>query len=165
MQGKKPDEDIRLPMQWSANANAGFTTGTPWRAPAADYPQVNVAAQDKDQDSLLNHYRVLTKLRQEHPALSSQTINLIETSNSGLYAALRTSESEKILVLVNLTDKPISDYHLSLDVSALPDGVLIPKSLMGTEAATPITVSGGKFSGYKPIDKLSPYQSYMFQLK
>ena len=28
MQGVKPDEDIRLPMQWSADANAGFTTGT-----------------------------------------------------------------------------------------------------------------------------------------
>ena len=33
MQGEKPDEDIRLPMQWSADANAGFTTGTPWLAP------------------------------------------------------------------------------------------------------------------------------------
>ena len=165
MQGKKPDEDIRLPMQWSADANAGFTTGTPWRAPAADYQQINVAAQDKDQDSLLNHYRVLTKLRQEHPALSSQTINLIETSNSGLYAVLRSSESEKILVLVNLTDTPISDYQLSLDVSALPDGVLMPKSLMGTGEAAAITVSGGKFNEYKPIDKLTPYQSYIFQLK
>ena len=29
MQGKKPDEDIRLPMQWSAQANAGFSTILP----------------------------------------------------------------------------------------------------------------------------------------
>ncbi|MEP6895940.1 MAG: alpha-amylase family glycosyl hydrolase, partial [Chloroflexota bacterium] len=42
MQGKKPDEDIRLPMQWSADSNAGFTTGTPWRAPDVNYSQVNV---------------------------------------------------------------------------------------------------------------------------
>ncbi len=61
MQGKKPDEDIRLPMQWSSEANAGFTTGTPWRAPAVDYQKVNVVVQDKDNDSLLNHYRALTE--------------------------------------------------------------------------------------------------------
>src|SRR5574341_710677 len=34
MLGKKPDEDIRRPLQWSDDANAGFTTGNPWRAPA-----------------------------------------------------------------------------------------------------------------------------------
>ncbi|HKJ40139.1 MAG TPA: alpha-amylase family glycosyl hydrolase, partial [Anaerolineales bacterium] len=32
MQGRKPDEDIRLPMQWNTDLNAGFSTGNPWRA-------------------------------------------------------------------------------------------------------------------------------------
>jgi glycosidase len=164
MQGKKPDEDIRLPMQWSTDANAGFTTSTPWRAPAAYYQQVNVAVQEEDHDSLLNHYRALTKLRQEHPVLSGGQINLLETGNAGVYAILRSSEGEKFLVLVNLTDAPISDYQLSLDESVLPDGVITPKSLMDATEASGLTISGGKFSGYKPVDELSPYQSYIFQL-
>jgi len=55
MQGQKPDEDLRLPMQWSNASNAGFTTGAPWRAPNKDYTTVNVAAQTDDPNSLLNH--------------------------------------------------------------------------------------------------------------
>ncbi|MEN8844800.1 MAG: alpha-amylase family glycosyl hydrolase, partial [Candidatus Arcticimaribacter sp.] len=31
MVGEKPDENIRLPMQWDTTPNGGFTTGTPWR--------------------------------------------------------------------------------------------------------------------------------------
>jgi len=164
MQGKKPDEDIRLPMQWSSEANAGFTTGTPWRAPAVDYQQVNVAVQDKDNDSLLNHYRTLTKLRQKHPALSSEDIHLLETGNPGIYAILRSAGNEKILVVVNLKNTPISDYQLSLEENLLSDDVITPKTLFGTTDATPVTISGGKFSGYKPTNELAPYQSYIFQL-
>lgn len=165
MQGKKPDEYIRLPMQWSAATNAGFTTGAPWRALASDYQQVNVEVQEKDKNSLLNHYRALTKLRQEHPALSGGQINLVETGNSGVYGVLRSSEAEKVLVLVNLKDTPISDYQLSLDESVLPDGVITPKSLMDTADSRAVAISAGKFSGYKPIGQLSPYQSYIFLLK
>ena len=134
MQGKKPDEDIRLPMQWSADANAGFTTATPWRAPASDYQQVNVALENEDSASLLNYYRTLTKLRLEHPALNGGEISLMETDNPGVYAVLRSSGSEKILVLVNLKDTPISDYQLSLEESLLSDGVIVPKTLFGTTA-------------------------------
>ena len=55
MQGTKPDENIRRPMQWTAEG--GFTTGTPWNGYYEDYQERNVASQDADPDSLLNHYR------------------------------------------------------------------------------------------------------------
>src|SRR4029453_17385752 len=56
MTGRKPDEYIRTPMQWSGEANAGFTTGTPWITTTVD-SQVNVAAEEKDPNSLLSLYR------------------------------------------------------------------------------------------------------------
>ena len=37
MTGEKPDEQIRTPMQWSAEGNAGFTTGSPWEPVNGDY--------------------------------------------------------------------------------------------------------------------------------
>jgi alpha-amylase len=165
LQGKKPDEDIRLPMQWSADANAGFTTGTPWRAPATGYEQVNVALENEDSSSLLNHYRLLNKLRQGHQALTNGNLHLVETGNSGVYAVLRSSGSEKILVLVNLKDTPISDYQLSLNESVLSEGVLTPNTLFGTTNATQVTISEGRLNGYKPIEELLPYESYVFQLE
>jgi glycosidase len=165
MQGVKPDEDIRLPMQWNAEENAGFTTGTPWRAPASNYLQDNVAAQEGNPDSLLNHYRVLTKLREENSALRNGQVTLVDTGNPGIYAALLSSPTEKLLVLVNLKGTTISDYQLSLEENLLSDGSINPKTIFGTMEAIPVTVSGGKFNGYKPIDALAPYESYIFQLE
>ncbi len=164
MQGKKPDEDIRLPMQWSAEPNAGFTTGTPWRAPDANYTQVNVAAQETEPASLLNLYRTLTKLRAEHPALRTGNITILETGNPGVYAAIRSNANENILVLVNLTGTPISEYTLSLKEQLLSDGSFSPRSLMDTTPATSLTVTGEIFTDYKPLSELPPYQAYLFQL-
>jgi glycosidase len=165
MQGQKPDEDIRLPMQWSADANAGFTTSTPWRPPGTDYEEVNVDAQNGDPNSLLKRYRDLIKLRKENPALSTGALILVDTDNPGVYAILRASPQQKLLVLVNLKGTPISDYRLSLDESLLSDGVVTPRSLFGTMDALPVTISGGKFNGYKPVDELLPYQSDIFQIE
>ena len=110
MQGKKPDEDIRLPMQWNAEINAGFTSGTPWRAPDINYQEINVSAQDQDPNSLLNHYRSLINLRINHQALRTGNISLLETGNSGVYAALRSEGDEFILIVVNLKGIAISEY-------------------------------------------------------
>ena len=165
MQGKKPDEDIRLPMQWSADTNAGFTTGTPWRAPDANYAQVNVAVQEKDPDSLLNLYRTLTKLRAEHSVLRTGNITILETGNPGVYAALRSNADENILILINLKGTPLSDYALSLEEKLLSDGTLSLLSLMDTTSAASLTVNGGMFTGYKPLSELPPYQAYIFQIK
>jgi glycosidase len=165
MQGKKPDEDIRLPMQWSADTNAGFTTGTPWRAPNADYTQVNVAAEQKDPNSLLNLYTTLTKLRAEHPVLRTGSLTVLETSNPGVYAILRHDNTETILVLINLKGTPISDYSLSLKEKLLSNGTISPLSMLDTTSAATLTVNAGTFAAYKPVSELPPYQAYIFQLK
>ena len=165
MQGQKPDEDIRLPMQWDAEIHAGFTTGIPWRAPAGDYPQVNVDLQEEESDSLLNHYRALIRLRREHAALSIGELTLLETGNPAVYAVLRRTADQTLLVMVNLEETPISDYQLSLSEKLITDGTVTPASLFGTIEATPVTISGGMFSGYKPVNELRPYQSYIFALE
>ncbi|HXD08504.1 MAG TPA: alpha-amylase family glycosyl hydrolase, partial [Anaerolineales bacterium] len=165
MQGKKPDEDIRLPMQWSAETNAGFTAGTPWRAPDTNYRQVNVAVQENDPNSLLKLYRALTKLRTEHPALRTGSLTLLDTGNTGVYAILRHNEAENILVLINLKAEPISDYGLSLKEKQLPDGTYSPASLLDTTTTLTLAVNNGIFAAYKPISEIPAYQAYIFQLK
>ena len=165
MQGKKPDEDIRLPMQWSTDTNAGFTTGTPWRTPDVNYSQVNVARQSEDPNSLLNLYRTLTKLRAEHAVLRTGRITLLETDNTGVYAIIRSNSNEDILVLINLKGEPVSDYALNLKEKLFSDTTLIPLSLLDKTPAAPLTINGGTFTDYKPILELPAYQAYIFQLK
>ena len=165
MQGKKPDEDIRLPMQWTADENAGFTTGSPWRVPNADHLQVNVAAQEDDPNSLLNLYRALTELRAEHPALRGGSISVLETEHAGVYAFLRSNGEENILVLVNLTEAAISEYALTLTESMLPSRIHSAISLLDSTQASSLTIRDEKFSDYKPLPELPPYQAYIFELK
>ncbi len=165
MTGKKPDEDIRVPMQWSNTENAGFTTGPPWRALNANYETVNVEVELEDPNSLLNHYQTLIQLRKENPALLSGNATLIDTGNSAVFALLRQSSDESILIIVNLGDKPLSDYSLSLEESILTDSSNTPTSLFGAIQAQPLEIINGQFTGYKPVIELPAYQTYIFQLQ
>jgi glycosidase len=161
MSGVKPDEDIRLPMQWSAEKNAGFSSTTPWRTPGQDYAAVNVELQDADNESLLNHYRALIALRKEHPALESSEVYLLETGNAGVFAVLHVAGDEVILVLANLKGEPISDYLLTLEDAQLVENLSTAKMLFGTEQA--VAAGGSGFSSYKPFDTLAPYGTYLIQ--
>ena len=50
-------------MQWSDAENAGFTTGKPWLKVNPNYPEINVARQEKEYGSVLNFYRRLLCFR------------------------------------------------------------------------------------------------------
>jgi glycosidase len=159
MEGEKPDEDIRLPMQWSEADNAGFTTGIPWRAPAVNYLQVNVAGETNDPGSLLSHYRNLIMIRNQHPALRYGSISPISTNNTGVYAALRVSDSETILILLNLTKNPINNYALSLKTASFPNGSYQIDPILGTGMGASLSISGGVFNNSQPLAELSPFST------
>jgi glycosidase len=154
MTGVKPDEQLRTPMQWSSEAGAGFTTGTPWMFPNADYKTTNVANEAKDPNSLYVHYRKLIQLRMAHPALRSGTYLKVNSKNGAVYAALRVSDEEVVLILVNLGEEAVTDYALSLD-SGLQPGSYVPKALLGDGKFARLTVSEtGGFSEYLPEAEL-----------
>lgn len=164
MLGKKPDEDIRRPMQWSAETWAGFTTGTPWRALNPDFIQKNVAVESADPDSLLSLYRKLIQLRTSSPALSAGDTLVIDSNHGQVFAMLRSAGVQSVLVLVNLSDKPVSDYRLSLAASALR-GSLAEQTLLGGGAvAAPQVDEQGGFKDYQPLPELPAASTYLFQL-
>lgn len=104
------DAVARIPMQWDASDNAGFTAGNTWRNVNPDYPQINVALQVEDPDSMLRHYQKLISLRNQHPALASGEFELLKTTGSSSrhsIAFLRKHSDETLLVAVNLSDEEI----------------------------------------------------------
>jgi glycosidase len=172
MLGKKPDEDIRTPMHWSADVNGGFTTGTPWRAVNPDSDQRNVAAESADPDSILSLYRALIGLRNGHAALRVGDLELVETGHPAVFAALRMTHDEAVLVVINLDTNEVSDYGLSLIAGALPGGVYRAVSMLdgapgdAPQELKPLTVSAqGGFTAYQPLPALTPLQPLVLQLQ
>lgn len=165
MLGEKPDENIRKPLQWSGEANAGFTTGSPWRAPASDYTTKNIEAQTVEPNSLLSTYRSLIQLRNAHAALRVGDTYLIETGNRSVYAILRISQEETILVLLNLSSKTVSDYQLNIEQSPLTGEYEIIPILYDSEFSSPTITEGGRFENYQPISEIPPYARFVLQLQ
>ena len=56
-------DNARTPVQWNDEKNAGFTTGIPWLMVNPNYTQINVAAQETDENSVLAFYTKMTALR------------------------------------------------------------------------------------------------------
>lgn len=163
MQGQKPDEDIRLPMQWDASEFAGFSIAEPWRTPHNDYAKVNVAAQTGDPASLLEHYRALIELRKDNLALQTGNITLLDAGNSGIFASLRSDVREIFLVLANLTGMEISEYGINLDGTALAESAFGVETVSEAEQARG-RERGGQAVAYKPFESLSPFAMYVLKV-
>lgn len=56
-------DNARTPMQWSNEANAGFTEGKPWLKVNPNYTSINVKSQMEDPDSVRSFYKELITLR------------------------------------------------------------------------------------------------------
>ncbi|MFH1513342.1 MAG: alpha-glucosidase, partial [Bacillota bacterium] len=56
-------DNARTPMQWSAEAGAGFTGGKPWLRLNGNYRRINYAAQEADEHSVLRYYRGMIAMR------------------------------------------------------------------------------------------------------
>ena len=98
-------ENGRTPMQWDNTGNAGFTTGVPWMKVNENYPDINVAAQERDPNSILNHFRKMTKVRKENPVLVYGKYELLQREHPDIYAYTRTLDDEKMLVLLNFSQE------------------------------------------------------------
>jgi glycosidase len=165
--GKGPHEDIRRPLQWASNSpKVGFTEGSPWQAAAADFPVRSIARQTDDPDSLLNHYRALIHLRNEHEALRVGDWTLVEANSARLYTFLRHTENEIILVIINFNRNPVQadDYSLEL-VDGLFDGGVTAVTLYGNETTTaPQINASGSFTNYIPLTEIPPQSVHIIQL-
>ncbi len=166
MQGSKPDELIRRPMQWSAGPFSGFSTVAPWEPVGPDSVHYNVARERNDPASILSHYRALIQARNQHAALRVGDLYLVSATSSALYTVLRVSEQEAVLVLVNLSGEAVTDFRLSLEKSSLVAGSYTPSAILGEGMFANLTIfSAGGFSQYVPVPEVPPYATLILQLQ
>jgi len=166
MTGSKPDELIRTPMQWTAGPNAGFTSGMPWEPLNEGYEERNAQVQAAGPASLLNHYRSLIALRQAHPALSSLDLHAMESEGKTVFAYLRATDEDTILVVLNLGMKEADAFALSSRESPLAPGRYTARDLLtGSEVAALVVAEGGAVEGYQPLPVLPPHSALVLELQ
>lgn len=97
-------DNARTPMQWSDAENAGFTTGKPWLKVNPNYPEINVARQEKEYGSVLNFYRRLLCFRKSEEyrdLLTYGTFEPMYEDQERIFAFKRTLGKQCLTVICN----------------------------------------------------------------
>ena len=121
----QPRNGARTPMQWNSGKNLGFSNGEAKNLylpvdPSADAP--NVAAQEKNPNSLLNKTRQLIALHHNEPALANyaEFVPIYPSPNSpssNLYPFVYARAAGKDVVLVMLNPRAkASDATFNINV-------------------------------------------------
>ncbi|PKO02204.1 MAG: alpha-amylase [Chloroflexi bacterium HGW-Chloroflexi-5] len=165
MTGEKPDEKIRTPMQWTGEDLAGFTTGKPWQSINSNYPEVNVALESVDPQSLLSHYRDLNRIRLTNSALLEGKFIKVNVSSPQLFAGLRAEDLEAVLTIVNLKNTEVENPTFSFKKDLNP-GLYNVDLLLGdkpfSESINLVQV-GEKIDFSLPITVM-PYENLIIKL-
>jgi oligo-1,6-glucosidase len=123
----------RTPMQWSNTTEAGFTNGTPWIKVNPNYTTINVNAEEKDPNSILNYFKKMVRLRKTTPALIYGKYELLDKDNPSVYCYTRTWNGRKILVLLNFKSQTAkANTGLDLSKAGILIGNYTDPSLTGT---------------------------------
>jgi alpha-glucosidase len=105
----------RTPMQWSNQPNGGFSPPAlqTWLPVNPNYKDgINVRDQQHNPDSLINYYKHLLRVRKNTPALIEGDYTPLHGTAKDYFACLRTSATQTVLVILNLSENP-----LELDLS------------------------------------------------
>ncbi|MEU8227367.1 alpha-amylase family protein [Kribbella sp. NPDC048915] len=104
---------VRTPMQWTADANGGFSTADPSRLPAPMVAgelgpaAVNVAAQRRDPSSLFSWMKLLVQRYRESPELSWGNCTILETGVRSVFAHRSDHEDGTIVAVHNFAPAPV----------------------------------------------------------
>ena len=138
----------RTPFQWSAAANAGFTTGIPWLKVNDNKAEINAEAEEKNAASVLNYFKKMVNLRKDHKeVLVYGKYTLLDRENPDVYAYIREADDEKVLVLLSFRK---TGGKFNLDKMQLGDEWI--------NNMQPLKVNGS-------VVELQPYQACVVKLK
>jgi len=101
-------DNARTPVQWDDSPHAGFTAGTPWIETNPNYPSINAASDIASDRSIYRYYQRLIALRHEFRVVSLGSFRLLEPDDPVLYAFSRELGDERLLVLGNVSNRPLA---------------------------------------------------------
>jgi alpha-glucosidase len=110
----KGRDGCRTPMVWDSRLpNGGFSAAKPWLPVSPSHIGRAVDIQEKDETSLLHHYRRFLAFRHSHPAFAKGSIDFVHVDDAVL-GLTRHFGNETLLALFNMSAAP--------KAADLPDG-------------------------------------------
>ena len=142
---RRARDHARTPMQWSAEKNAGFTSGKPWMMLNPSFGEINVEADLKaGERSIYNFYARLHAFRRGNEIVKCGDFKQLDKKNKNVFAYTRTFEGKTLLVVANFKNKEVS--------FALPEGLSKGKVLLSNYAGSELSCS------------LRPYEAIVFEI-
>ena len=99
-------DHMRTPMQWSENTESDFTTGKPWIELNENFREINCSKQKLDENSVLNYYKKLIKLRNENEIFIYGDYQKHQIT-SKIFVFERFNGNSSYLVLINLSRRKV----------------------------------------------------------
>ena len=113
----KGRDNARTPMQWNGEKNAGFSKGEPWIMINPNYNEINVEAEKKDSNSILNFYRQLISLRKGYVALQYGDCEFCDIEDD-VVCYTRKADDQQFIIMCNMIGSVKS-------VDFIPEGNMI----------------------------------------
>ncbi|WP_165351893.1 alpha-glucosidase [Salipiger sp. IMCC34102] len=110
-------DNARTPMQWTAGAQAGFTTGTPWIEVNPNHVDINAEDDRADPDGVFARHRDLAKLRRTSDLIRFGTYHPFDEAHPQVMAYARRLNGEELSVVGNFSSRP-APYEVPDDLAA-----------------------------------------------
>ncbi len=152
---EKGRDGERTPMQWNAGPDAGFSPPgiKTWLPIPPSYRTVNVAAEEREPDSMLRWYQQIMALKKDDPALHEGEEMMLNTADDHVLSWLRKApDGEAVVVACNFTAQP---QTVSLNLAA--------QGVQGTHLKTLIKTPGAPDPAALDL-QLGPYGVYVGQV-
>ncbi len=143
-------ENSRTPVQWNDGPYAGFSTAEPWFTLNPNYKEINVAAAEADEDSILHYYRKLLKFRKENEVAIYGDFKQYNKNSKQLFVYERNLDGVKLLVVSSFTEDSVS--------FKAPDGIELSKGELVLSNYKDGELSGNGFT-------TKPYETRVYLFK
>ncbi|OGM49586.1 maltase [Aspergillus bombycis] len=104
-------DHARLPMQWSPEANGGFSSssGKTWMRVHDNYPEINVKAEENDESSVLSFWKRVIQLRKEYADIMVfGEFEILDEQNEKVFTYIKRGQEQSVLVVLNFSEDTLT---------------------------------------------------------
>ena len=109
--GDLPDENVRIPLKWGESGNKGDCKNLSG-ATVHKYVYPNISEQMKDNNSILNYYKQVLRVRNQNPEIARGKVSLVEKNvqDSKLLFVSKEYNNSKIGIIFNFD--PVNELNV-----------------------------------------------------